>query len=417
MVGETPIGSEDCLYLNVFTPDIKPSHTLPVMVWIHGGGFVWGSGNDDFYAPEFLVRHGVILVTMNYRLEVLGFLSLDTKDIPGNAGMKDQVAAMRWVKNNIMNFGGDPNSITIFGESAGGASVGYHLISPMTKGLFKRAIMQSGTTVSWWSQPIEPREKALVLAKQLGCYSKDSKELYEFFKSQPLEKLVKVKLPVITHNKLYETEFGIVDEKQFGSNERYFYGDVIEALKNNAHEGVDVIIGYTKDEGLLTLVIANTTIEVFSNVAENYLEFFTPRPIKLNSPIKNQLEAGRRIREFYFRNNRIIPSDKEILLKFLNWDLFNYDIMLEKAILAKSKNRNVYFYKFNCISERNVMTRFYGLNDVVGDRKVVCHADDLGYLFDAEIIQSVTPKLEVNSQTFKMIDTVTKLWTNFAKYG
>ena len=125
----------------MYSPEIKPASPLPVMVFIHGGGFKTGSGNDDEYGPDFLVSHGVILVTLNYRLEALGFLCLDTEDVPGNAGLKDQAAALRWVQNNIKNFGGDPNNVTLFGESAGSSSTSLHVISPMSKGLFKRAIL------------------------------------------------------------------------------------------------------------------------------------------------------------------------------------------------------------------------------------------------------------------------------------
>lgn len=138
-------GEEDCLFLNVYSPDLTPKEPLPVMVLIHGGGYKTGSGNVNHYGPDFLVQHGVIVVTLNYRLEALGFLCLDNEDVPGNAGLKDQVAVLRWVQKNIVNFVGDPNNVTVFGESAGSASIGYHLVSPMSKGLFKRAIFMSGT--------------------------------------------------------------------------------------------------------------------------------------------------------------------------------------------------------------------------------------------------------------------------------
>lgn len=130
------------------------------MVWIHGGGFVGGSGNEESAGPEYLLKKDVILVTLNYRLDALGFLSLDTEDIPGNAGMKDQVAALRWVKKNIKNFGGDPDNITLFGGSAGAACVSYHLVSPMSKGLFNRAIMQSGTITSWFPKTFRAKDRA-----------------------------------------------------------------------------------------------------------------------------------------------------------------------------------------------------------------------------------------------------------------
>jgi acetylcholinesterase len=126
---------------------------FPVMVWLHGGGFFAGSGNAEMYGPEFLLDHDVIVVTINYRLGTLGseficaqakekiiaicnlgFLNLGTQEVSGNFGLKDQVAALKWVKNNIQSFGGDPNNVTLFGESGGGTSIHYLLISPLAKG-------------------------------------------------------------------------------------------------------------------------------------------------------------------------------------------------------------------------------------------------------------------------------------------
>lgn len=120
---------------------------MPVCVWIHGGGFVTGSSSTVFYGPDLIVEKDVIMVSFNYRLGIFGFLSLkDPKlGIPGNAGLKDQTMALKWIKENISFFGGDPNNITIFGESAGSGSVHYQLISNLSKGLFKKAVAMSGT--------------------------------------------------------------------------------------------------------------------------------------------------------------------------------------------------------------------------------------------------------------------------------
>lgn len=135
------------------------------MVYIHGGAYLYGSGNDDIHGPEFLLQHDITLVTFNYRLEALGFLCLDTPEIPGNAGMKDQVAALRWVQENIEKFGSDPHNVTIFGESAGGTSVTYHLLSSMSNGLFHKVIAQSGVCISDWAQGKYGKDRALRAAK------------------------------------------------------------------------------------------------------------------------------------------------------------------------------------------------------------------------------------------------------------
>lgn len=143
------IGDEDCLYLNVFTPE-KPQvgKQLPVMVWIHGGGFANGCGNQEWYGPDYLVPKGVILVSINYRLAAFGFLSFANTECPGNFGLKDQSLGLKWVQQNISAFGGDPNNVTIFGESAGSASVHYQVLSPLSRGLFQKAIAQSACSIN-----------------------------------------------------------------------------------------------------------------------------------------------------------------------------------------------------------------------------------------------------------------------------
>lgn len=153
--------SEDCLYLNVVTPGLSGSR--PVIVWIHGGGFTTGSGAD--FAGRQLAERGVVVVAMNYRLGALGSLALpalaDRKGRFTNFGLRDQIAALRWVHDNIASFGGDPDNVTIFGESAGGLSVGSLLGSPEAKGLFHRAIPQSGA-----GHQARPADEALSASEQ-----------------------------------------------------------------------------------------------------------------------------------------------------------------------------------------------------------------------------------------------------------
>jgi para-nitrobenzyl esterase len=145
--------SEDCLYLNVWTPGWPAQHRLPVMVWLHGGSNLVGSGNQTTYDGVSLVAHGVILVTINYRLGVLGFFSHPelTAESPhhssGKYGLLDQLAALRWVQRNIAQFGGDPHNVTLFGESAGAIDAGVLMASPLSAGLFQRVISESGPLI------------------------------------------------------------------------------------------------------------------------------------------------------------------------------------------------------------------------------------------------------------------------------
>ena len=137
--------SEDCLYLNVFTPRedyLQSNGPQPVMVWFHGGRYEQGSASDILYDGSFMANaSGVIIVTANYRIGVLGFLV--TGSLQGNYGWQDQRSVLLWVQNNIANFGGDPNSVTVFGQSVGGISTALHLTSPSSVGLLHKAIIQS----------------------------------------------------------------------------------------------------------------------------------------------------------------------------------------------------------------------------------------------------------------------------------
>ncbi|XP_036604060.1 pyrethroid hydrolase Ces2e-like [Trichosurus vulpecula] len=144
----TTANSEDCLYLNIYVPvQAKEGARLPVMVWIHGGGFVLGSASM-FDGSILSASKNVVVVAIQYRLGILGFFSTGDEHAPGNWGLLDQVAALRWIQRNIAHFGGDPGLVTIFGESAGGISVSSHVLSPMSKGLFHRTIMESGVAIA-----------------------------------------------------------------------------------------------------------------------------------------------------------------------------------------------------------------------------------------------------------------------------
>lgn len=164
--------SEDCLYLNVWTPSTDGRR--PVMVWIHGGGFFAGFGAEERHNPGPLTRKGAVVVTVNYRLGPLGFLAhpalaaTSARHASGNYGLLDQVAALQWVKRNIERFGGDPSRVTIFGESAGAMSVGALIGSPLATGLFHRAILESGTGTMLFQSRAAAEATGLKLATVLG---------------------------------------------------------------------------------------------------------------------------------------------------------------------------------------------------------------------------------------------------------
>ncbi|XP_012685549.2 bile salt-activated lipase-like [Clupea harengus] len=174
-------GDEDCLFLNIWVPQgTKVSTNLPVMVWIYGGGFLVGGSmganflNNYLYDGEEIANRGnVIVVTLNYRVGAMGFLSTGDDGIPGNYGLWDQHAAIAWVHRNIRAFGGDADNITVFGESAGAASVNFQLISPKNKGLIRRGISQSGVALCPWAIVRNPREYAELVATRVHCPTDD----------------------------------------------------------------------------------------------------------------------------------------------------------------------------------------------------------------------------------------------------
>ena len=173
--GLTPT-SEDCLYLNIWTPAKSPDDKLPVMFWIHGGGFRDGSGAETAWHGDNLARQGVVLITFNYRLNVFGFLAHpgltaeSEHHSSGNYAVLDQIAALRWVRKNIARFGGNPDNVTIFGQSAGGNSVALQMASPLSKGLFQHAIGQSGG-VGRGAPLAQAEQSGARFAESLGAHS------------------------------------------------------------------------------------------------------------------------------------------------------------------------------------------------------------------------------------------------------
>ncbi|ELT99434.1 hypothetical protein CAPTEDRAFT_157584 [Capitella teleta] len=184
--------SEDCLYLNVWVPDSPPKDRKPrpIMVWVYGGGFYSGSNELWVYDGKALADHGdVIVAAMNYRVGSFGFLSTGDGRIRGNFGLKDQQTALRWIKNNAAGFGGDPDQITLFGESAGSASVGYHLLSESSADLFQRAIMQSASPDSFWSfMTAEKAEsRSAKLFANIGCANDEN--ILDCLQSKPAQEI------------------------------------------------------------------------------------------------------------------------------------------------------------------------------------------------------------------------------------
>ncbi|XP_041362006.1 cholinesterase-like [Gigantopelta aegis] len=168
---DTSNKSEDCLYLNIWAPH-SAENKIATLVWIHGGAFYSGSANVKMYDGTYLAAaNDVIIVALNYRLGPFGFLYTGSDDAPGNQGLLDQTAALKWIHSNIEQFGGNRNKITLFGESAGSVMVNHHLFSPLSRNYFTSAIMESGSTLAEFviANPSVAKKEATKLATLVGC--------------------------------------------------------------------------------------------------------------------------------------------------------------------------------------------------------------------------------------------------------
>ncbi|XP_074769112.1 fatty acyl-CoA hydrolase precursor, medium chain-like [Athene noctua] len=185
--------SEDCLYLNVYTPvSTEKREKLPVFVWIHGGGLVFGAASS-YDGSALAAFDNVVVVTIQYRLGIAGYFSTGDQHARGNWGYLDQVAALQWIQENIIHFGGDPGSVTIAGESAGGVSVSALVLSPLAKGLFHKAISESGTAVRVLFTD-QPEEEARRIAAASGCDKSSSAAVVECLREKTEEEIVQITL-------------------------------------------------------------------------------------------------------------------------------------------------------------------------------------------------------------------------------
>lgn len=238
--------SEDCLYLNVWTPGLDDARR-PVLFWIHGGGFTGGSGSQPAYKGSRLSARGdVVVVTINYRLGSLGFLNLDEMTggkIPatGNEGLLDQIAAMKWVRSNIMAFGGNPENVTIFGESAGGMSIGCLLAVPQAKGLFHKAILQSGAANTAW-----PLGSAVKVAEQFLNILDLGPTDVDALRSLPVERLLAAQQELAPRMLASGLRMGMPLQPVIDS--AILPALPLDAIKDGSASEIPIIVGSNLDE-------------------------------------------------------------------------------------------------------------------------------------------------------------------------
>lgn len=368
--------SEDCLYLNVWSPAKSSSEHLPVLVWIYGGGFNAGATSDANYTGEKLAKKGVVFVSIAYRVGQLGFLAHpqlsaeSPNHVSGNYGLLDMIAGLKWVKKNIAAFGGNPKKITIFGESAGGIAVSMLCASPLAKDLFQGAISQSGGSFGPSRITTFPGEnlKRLHDAESAGdAYVRNA----GYSSIEDLRKLDADNLPAIRGLAWPIIDGYVIPEDQYKLYEAGTYNDV------------PILVGYNSDEGA-SFSPPKTPADYIAAVKTRYGKF-----------ADDLLRA-------YPVDSTTVPKTARDLTRdaAFGWHTWSWARLQSKT--GKSK---VFYYYFDQHSDYPEGSPHYGYGSP--------HGQDVAYVFehlDPSIAQTTKSDLEIS-------DAMATYWTNFAKYG
>ncbi|CAG9761610.1 unnamed protein product [Ceutorhynchus assimilis] len=405
-------GSEDCLNLNVHTPCLPNLHApktslKPVMVFVHGGSFLTGSNHKDLHGPEILISENVVIVEINYRLGILGFLNLEDPklEVPGNASFKDMVLSLKWIQKNIKNFNGDPENVTIFGNSAGAASVHFLVLSPMAKGLFHKALCQSGSALSSWAYAFQSNQP---MAKALGLGEVSDEELYRYLKEASVEEIFKAQTMIDEETvKCNRARLvGAVVEPQTYKGEKFFKEHPVKLLLSGRYTSVPLLMGYNSGDGMIVdgMVAPEMNYIYWTDKEHNV-------PGLLNLPKGSLLskQLGEEIVKFYFGKG---PYSRETHLKQF------YDITTDNSFLRgifssikhhrRTSNAPIYMYRLSLESD----LCFYK-NIIQIELPGVCHVDEMGYLFTTLFTETPSKGTIEDITQRKMC----RMWANFARYG
>ncbi|XP_053622030.1 juvenile hormone esterase isoform X2 [Plodia interpunctella] len=392
------VGDENCLFLNIYTNNLDGSF-LPVMLYVHGGGFRFGSGSSSLYGGDYLVEKDVVVVTINYRCGALGFLSLNTAEVPGNAGLKDVVQAIRWVKENIHNFGGNPGNLTVFGESCGGVATSVLTASPLTKNLISKAIIQSGTGLNSWAFQRNPVENARSLAKNLGCDAEDVNDILEFLATTPVKDIVEANERMQPPDSFFEKGsilFALVVEKEFPDVEAVITEAFIDVLTSGRTAEIPIMIG-------------STALEFTFERTNEDLQSFIPDNLRIEKNTPESVAIADRIKSLYFKGNHTGVESLNEYFELLSDKLVNIDTHRYVQYLVKVSTKPLYYYKFDYVGELNLTKKLLSSLGL----KHAGHMDELGYLFKNDLQSDVEP----TQQDLRMRERMLSLWTNFAKTG
>ncbi|XP_067658122.1 cocaine esterase-like [Haliotis asinina] len=420
-----PAMSEDCLTLNVFLPNTTDvSSSVPVMVWIHGGGFVYGSAS--MYEPWQLVTKGdVIVVTIQYRLGIFGFLSTENDVAPGNYGLWDQHLAIQWVKTNIEAFGGDTSNITIIGESAGSASVAYHVLYPGSKGLFQRAVLQSGAATSLWAVNRNNLFVTMYVGYILGCSggSADAKsrqrEMVDCLRKNDSSRVLAYSYfgGTPAYSLMQYTWVPTIDGVFVKDDPQVLMRD-ITFLNTTCMKDIDVMVGANNNEGgfLLTSALAFDRAYNYTYASDIFkqkefdtdiLTTVTALSLGASTPSINDIVS---VEYTYPRPPSEQPLPQEQVLSTYGDPSFIVPTVLFARTHALLKtNKKCYFYLFDHYPSFARDSPVKGMN----------HGTDTLYLFDLDpaTVKMLGYSGNLTSEEYQLADTFVSFIADFAKTG
>ncbi|XP_060522634.1 juvenile hormone esterase-like [Cylas formicarius] len=394
--------SEDCLYLNVFTPVLtdKTSSKLPVIFWIYGGGFSHGSAKNT--GPDFFIEQDIVMVSFNYRVGPFGFLSTGDNVIPGNAGLKDQLLALEWTNRNIHLFGGDPTKITLMGGSAGGASVGFHILSKRSSGLFRAGSAHSGSPISVWAYLADARTHAFDLAYRVeGMRIADDSDLLADY----LRNVSAKSIDVASTKTDEKTALPTVEKE---SDDAFLTDEMYELLNSGDFNRVPLLIGTVSEEEIH--IAAN--LDDLNNrlaVIEKDPSGLVPSGLTLSTNYTRS-EVGEEIRNLYLADSE---ADEELghVVRYYSHNQFSRAVIRHGEMQAA--HTPVYFYKFSYVGPMG----YTSSNVSIKGAEQIDHSGEKYY------ISKVTSGEYDNSDfsKFPASDVLTlrrmvSMWSNFVKY-
>ncbi|CAB3381264.1 Hypothetical predicted protein [Cloeon dipterum] len=402
---------EDCLYLQIYSPNLDPSANLPVIVFFHGGAF--STGSSRLYGGSKFMDHDVVLVVPHYRLGPLGFFCLHTDEIPGNAGMLDQVESLRWVQSYISFFGGDPNKVTVMGESAGGASASMLNLSPLSTNLFQQYIAQSGTAQATWVVDTDPVRAVQEIGTIAGCPSIETTALTECLKSIDYQILNDAQRTFLAAEfKAGRIGFGgSTPVVQKAGAVRFLERLPKEIYESGDFVGKPSIFGANKHEGTLVYYLIHNGYLV-PNGLESDSEFMKRGITRLFLKyfgIKDQGDTLAIAVEDTYLGRQNMGNLTAITPGALDFtgNMFIKGPVYELAEFNTAKGSPTYLYSFHYYGSRSIFPLFAPNSPIPGG---VCHANEL-------ILQFTMPTFTTDDQDKIISNQIVSLWTNFAAYG